>query len=387
MNSLYSVYSKALKDVPSPALYLDVGAFEKNMDWALQNHGEKKLRVATKSIRSVELIRRVLNYSPIFQGLMSFTLEESFWLHDQGFRDILMGYPTTDIPNLKRLAQEKADIVLMIDSPAHVNWLSKIADETSGSFKVCVDLDLSLDLPGVRFGVYRSSITETKQLDELLTALKKASRLTLVGAMGYEAQIAGVMDKESWLMKFLKKISLPRLKKRRQQMIELIHERGFKLDFVNGGGTGSLKETIKEHVVTEVTVGSAFFAPVLFDHYQDFTLHPAMGFTLPVVRKPKEGMVTCLGGGYIASGATELIKTPTPYLPEGLKLIKNEGAGEVQTPVIVPSSVILEIGDVIFMRHAKAGEACERFKAVHLIQNGEYKGSVPTYRGDGQTFL
>ena len=387
MNSLYSIYKEALKDIPAPALYLDVDAFEKNVEWALANHGDKKLRIATKSIRSVELIRRVLNHSPVFQGLMTFTLEESLWLHDQGFRDILMGYPTTDAKNLKRLASESADITLMIDSPAHVTFLSQIARESGGSFKVCIDLDLSLDLPGVRFGVYRSSITKLSQLEELLKALRAEPRLTLVGAMGYEAQIAGVMDKESWLMKLLKKISLPRLRRRRQQLIDLISSQGHQLNFVNGGGTGSLKETIKERVVSEVTVGSAFFAPVLFDHYQDFTLQPAMGFTLSVVRKPQDGMVTCLGGGYIASGATELIKTPTPYLPEGLRLIKNEGAGEVQTPLLIPPSVKLDIGDVVFMRHAKAGEACERFQTIHMIHKGKYAGHVPTYRGDGKTFL
>ncbi len=41
------------------------------------------------------------------------------------------------------------------------------------------------------------------------------------------------------------------------------------------------------------------------------------------------------------------------------------------------------------MRHAKAGELCERFDTLHLIDSdtGTYEGAVPTYRGEGRTFL
>ena len=39
------------------------------------------------------------------------------------------------------------------------------------------------------------------------------------------------------------------------------------------------------------------------------------------------------------------------------------------------------------MRHAKAGELCERFDTLHLVQGDEIVDAVPTYRGEGQAFL
>jgi len=126
---------------------------------------------------------------------------------------------------------------------------------------------------------------------------------------------------------------------------------------------------------------------VLFDNYQDFQLRPAMVFGLPVVRIPKPGMITCLGGGYIASGATDPIKTPTPYLPAGLKLEKNEGTGEVQTPLHTRGHHQFQLGDWVFMRHAKAGEPCERFNTIHLLRGEKIVGQCTTYRGDGKAFL
>jgi D-serine deaminase-like pyridoxal phosphate-dependent protein len=41
----------------------------------------------------------------------------------------------------------------------------------------------------------------------------------------------------------------------------------------------------------------------------------------------------------------------------------------------------------VYLRHTKAGELCERFDRLHLIAGDEVVEVVPTYRGEGQTFL
>ena len=98
-------------------------------------------------------------------------------------------------------------------------------------------------------------------------------------------------------------------------------------------------------------------------------------------------MATLLGGGYIASGAPGWDREPEPWLPEGLKLDSQEGAGEVQTPVTGPGALGLRVGDQVYMRHAKAGELCERFDSLLLVRRGEVVDEVPTYRGEGRCFL
>jgi D-serine deaminase-like pyridoxal phosphate-dependent protein len=157
------------------------------------------------------------------------------------------------------------------------------------------------------------------------------------------------------------------------------------LRFVNGGGTGSIERTAAEPAVTEVAAGSGLFGPTLFDGYRAFRPRPAAFFVLPVVRKPSAGVATALGGGYPASGAAGRDRLPRPVLPPGLRLDRTEGAGEVQTPL--HGAAGLRVGDRVWFRHAKAGELCERFDVVHLIRGGELVDSVPTYRGEGQTFL
>ncbi len=387
MSPLYSQFTEALSSSSSPGLFIDQEALDKNIKWVVSNAGSKKIRIATKSIRSVEILKYILQSNSIFQGLMTYSLEEALWLRSLGFKDILMGYPTWDRNQLIDLAKNPSDIILMVDRIEHLELLEDLAQRHQCHFSICVDIDLSMDLPGLRFGVYRSKIHTPTAVKKFLHHLRNSPHLKLVGVMGYEAQIAGVMDDSSKLIQALKKLSLNQLQKRREQFVKLIQKAGHNLAIVNGGGTGSLRHTTKESVVTEVTVGSAFYAPVLFDHYVDFKLTPAMFFSAPIVRKPTESIYTVLGGGYIASGSTDLIKQPTPYLPEGLTLLKHEGAGEVQTPLKYIGKKKLSVGDLVIFRHAKAAEVCERFNQITLIRKNQIENVVKTYRGEGKCFL
>jgi D-serine deaminase-like pyridoxal phosphate-dependent protein len=159
------------------------------------------------------------------------------------------------------------------------------------------------------------------------------------------------------------------------------------LEFVNGGGTGSLELTAAEDAVTEVAAGSGLFGPALFDHYTRFRPRPAAYFVLSVVRRPSPRHATVLGGGWIASGRPGRDRLPVPVWPRGLSLVPTEGAGEVQTPLAGPGAARLRVGDRVWFRHAKAGELCEHVDALHLVDDSGLAGTVATYRGEGRTFL
>src|SRR5690606_19652123 len=140
--------------------------------------------------------------------------------------------------------------------------------------------------------------------------------------------------------------------------------------------------------VTEITAGSAFLKPHLFDYYRSAhmqALEPAAFFALEVTRKPAPGMVTCLGGGSVASGPPGPDKVPRPWLPRGLSLIGAEMCGEVQTPLRGAQG--LGLGDPVVFRHAKGGELAERFDRYLLLRDGRVIGEVPTYRGEDRCFF
>jgi D-serine deaminase-like pyridoxal phosphate-dependent protein len=136
-----------------------------------------------------------------------------------------------------------------------------------------------------------------------------------------------------------------------------------------------------------VTAGSGFLDSHLFDRYRGLRLQPAAFFALQVVRRPGARLVTCHGGGYVASGGAGKDRLPIPALPEGLRLLGLEGAGEVQTPLEVDGAPDLALGDPVFFRHAKAGELAEHFAEYMLVRGDRVEGRAATYRGLGKCFL
>ncbi|BAC13666.1 hypothetical conserved protein [Oceanobacillus iheyensis HTE831] len=386
-----------IKNVPldaKPQLLLDQNALESNIANIAKQANDKKIRLATKSIRSIPVLHKILSSSSTFKGLMCFTASEALFLVKQGFDDILIGYPTFDKKSLQEIATlnlQGKTITCMVDSKEHIELLATIQKENDGQFYTCIEMDMSNDWAGFHFGVRRSPLKSSKEVVQLAKFIDAQDGIFLKGLMGYEAQIAGVTDSNSEekmksnVVKQLKKKSIPTIAKRREQVYKLLQKNNIQIEFFNGGGTGSLQTTSQEKAVTEVTVGSGFYAPLLFDHYRDFQYEPALFFSLPVVRRPKKHIYTCLGGGYIASGSIGEDRQPQPVYPSDSTLISLEGAGEVQTPIQTKAN--LSIGNAVIFRAAKAGEICERFSEILVIDNGKWVQTYPTYRGGGECFL
>jgi D-serine deaminase-like pyridoxal phosphate-dependent protein len=392
----YGSYKTIFAACPPPFAFVDLDMLAINMRQILRRAAGRRIRIASKSIRCVGIIAKILDASPAFAGIMCFTAPEAVWLSRQGFDDLLLGYPCWRPDHVRAMCDEIArgkTLVAMIDSLEHIRHLAALAAERGVVLPVCLDIDMSLDLPGLHFGVMRSPLHTAADVLPLADAIAASPHLRLDGIMGYEAQIAGIGDRmpgqtaKNMVMRVLQQRSRAAVARRRTAVVAALRERAMPLRFVNGGGTGSIESTIRETDVSEVTVGSGFFSPTLFDHYRAFRHQPAAGFAIEIVRRPAPDIYTCLGGGYVASGSAGPEKLPQPYLPSGATLLPLEGAGEVQTPIRYAGSERLALGDPIFMRHSKAGELCERFNSLLAVFDGALVGELPTYRGQGQAFL
>ncbi|HEU4945495.1 MAG TPA: amino acid deaminase/aldolase [Solirubrobacterales bacterium] len=370
-------YEAIFAEVEAPFAFVDLDAMWSNSAAMLTRARGKPVRVASKSLRCRALLERILASDEGFAGLMTFTLPETLWLAEQGYENLLLAYPTTDAEGLGELALRSVANpggapIVMVDCVEHLEAIESVLGAGAAPVRVCIDLDAGWWALGgrIKVGPKRSPVHTLEQAVALAQEIERRPQLELAALMAYEGQIAGVGDQP------------PGRRLRGAAIRELTP-----LPIVNGGGTGSLELTGSEDAVTEVTAGSGFYAPSLFDTYSRFSLTPAAGFALPIVRKPSAGVATALGGGYLASGSGDAARLPAPWLPAGLHLDSEEGAGEVQTPLLGAPAAQLSIGDRVYLRHAKAGELCERFDVLHLVEGDEIVEVVPTYRGEGKTFL
>ncbi|WP_293699619.1 alanine racemase [uncultured Agrococcus sp.] len=377
----------------APLVALSLDAVAANAASLRERAGGRPIRVATKSIRIRDVLR-ILDREPWTQGLLAFSLAEAIWLSDE-FDDILVAYPQTDRDAYRALAADAraaSRVAVMIDSVDQLDFIDTAVDPAQRpDIRVAIDLDASWRGPFGHVGVFRSPVHGAQQARRLAESVAARDGFRLVGLMSYEAQIAGVGDSPSnpvygRLLRGIQARSAHELAERRAEAVRLVREVA-DLEFVNGGGTGSLESTSLEDAVTDIAAGSGLFGPHLFDHYTKFTPAPAIGFALDVVRKPASDVVTCFGGGWIASGPAARDRLPEPAYPAGLQYLPREGAGEVQTPLRGPAAAALQVGDRVWFRPTKSGEACEHANHVHAVAGGEWSGDMLTYRGEGKVFV
>jgi D-serine deaminase-like pyridoxal phosphate-dependent protein len=412
----YARLERATAGLQAPFALIDLDALEANATDLERRSAGKPIRLASKSLRCRGLQERMLERDG-FAGTLAFTLGEALWLASHGGEDIVVAYPTADTSALALLAERSREggggeagsgatgaagqIAVMLDSAEQLDTVEQAAASVDGAeLRVCIDVDAGWRPLGgrVQIGVKRSPTHTPEQAAALARAIVARKGLRLVGVMMYEAQIAGLGDEppgrpfRARALRAVQALSARELAGRRAEVVAAVKEAlasagAPPLELVNGGGTGSLELTAREDAVSELTAGSGLYAPTLFDAYRAFTPRPAALFALPVVRRPGRGVVTALGGGYLASGPADAARLPRPHLPAGLALDAQEGAGEVQTPLLGAAADGLALGDRVYMRHAKAGELCERFASVHVIAGERIVEQLPTYRGEGRCFL
>lgn len=349
----------------APFAFLDLDAVWANAADMLRRSRGKPIRIVSRSIRSRPVLQRLLDLDPGFQGALTHSLPETLWLWERGLRDVIVSRPTADRASLTRLARitsedpEEAPVV-MVDSTEHLDLIEEAAASFVAPIRVALDIDLSWwPLGGVvKIGPRHSTIRTADDAVALAQEIDRRDRVRLVGVRAYEAQIAGIGDNvpgkaiTNLLVRRMQSASGRDVAERRAEIVTALSEVA-QLEFVNGGGTGSIERTASEWSVTEIGAGSGFQAPVRLDHYRSFRPRPAAMFALPVTRSS--------GVEGVPEGARQALPQSRPDR--------------------------LGIGDSVYYRDLRAGDLCERFDRLLLITGTTIRDEVATYRGEGKSFL
>lgn len=391
---------RATADHPAPLAAIDLQAVARNALLMARRAAGTPIRLATKSLRSRALMAGLLRHDG-FAGLMAHSPAEAIWLVRTGTsNDVLIGYPTAARQPLAELCADEqlaAALTVTIDDPAQLDLIDTIAaPHQRPELRVCLDLDAGLTVGPLRIGARRSTVRTREQAIAVARAITGRPGFRLVGALAYEAQVAGVPDQggasasarvAELAATGLKAVSIRELTARRQVVVAGLRAVA-ELEFVNGGGTGSIETTVADPSITEIGAGSGLLMGHLFDRYRSFRAEPACGYAVEVDRVPAPDTVVVHGGGWAASGPSGADRSPLPVHPAGLRLTGMEAAGEVQTPLRVRRSAAgpIRLGDRVWFRHAKSGEVAEHVNEFLVVDGEAVVATIQTYRGEGKAF-
>lgn len=391
ISSNYRDLKNLVKDKKIPLAICDLEMFKQNIEKVgqLLKGKNKFMRVCTKSIRVPELIKLV-EQKEFVNGIFCYnSAEVLFYAENYKIEDILLGYPMyseIDAEELCKAASvENVNISVMVDDIRQIKLLEKHAISNNVNFDILIEIDVSYKFLGQTVGVLRSPLNRSEEVIKLAEEVEHANNLNFRGIMGYEAQNASLGDNKL-LYRWMKKKSREYVNNMHYTIVQDLIEAGYDVKVVNGGGSGCFQENLEESIITEIGIGSLLFKSHIFDPINSLNeFQPSLFFVLQVIRIPRKNMVTSFSGGYVSSGSVRAI--PKPVIPPGLKTIKFEEFGEVQTPFkFNPKNLVLDLGDPVFCRFGKAGEPLEHFNELYIYSNGEIVDKYKTYRGLGKLF-
>jgi 3-hydroxy-D-aspartate aldolase len=226
------------RNIPTPALLLDLDAFESNlarMAAHVQQAG-KRLRPHAKAHKCVEIAKRQMAADAC--GVCVATAAEAELMSRAGISGILLTSPLADPVKMKRVVDTGA--MVAVDHVQQVEWYEIAARDAERNVEVLVDLDVGDHRTGAR----------PEQALEVARAVDRAGHLTLKGLQGYSVSgsHSGGFDERQRISEGAFQIALG--------VRDAMHREGLCTGILSGGSTGTWDIDAELPHVTELQAGS-----------------------------------------------------------------------------------------------------------------------------------
>src|ERR1700721_690471 len=182
------------------------------------------------------------------------------------------GVPTRGVSKSLRCRHRIARAPITVTHPpaGHLGFIDATMGAGHPQIRVCLDLDMSWRPlargPVVQIGTWRSPLRSPAEAALFAETVLRRPGFSLVGVLGYEGQIAGLGDAppgrpvRAALVQAMQARSSAELNERRTEVVRRIRALA-PLEFVNGGGTGSLKSTPAAKALPDPPAGPAPAGP------------------------------------------------------------------------------------------------------------------------------
>jgi len=346
------------EDLPTPALLLDLDAFEYNigkMAQHVRSHG-LALRPHGKSHKCPEIAKALVRAGAV--GICAAKISEAEVFALGGVGGLLITTAVIGRYKIERailLAKSRPETIFCVDDEQNIRDLSDAARQGRVRLNLAIDLRV-----GRRTGI--QPLQPAVALAELIESLPHVRLAGLQAYAGHVAHVAGWEER--------KKASVAAMSPAVETR-QLLERKGIGVSFLSAGSTGTYDIDVEIAGVTELQPGSFIFMDMVYNNiggrggpiFDDF--RNSLTVLTTVVSQPGDG-VAIVDGGFKAF-ATDQPCTP---LPKNRESIYSWGGDE---------HGILTYADVA--RTAKVGDTVE-FIVPHCDPSVNLYDRIFCLRGD-----
>jgi D-serine deaminase-like pyridoxal phosphate-dependent protein len=258
----------------TPALLLDLDAFEHNVALMAKTHRERGIawRPHAKAFKSPAIAHILIKAGAI--GMTVAKVSEAEVMAAGGIEDILIAHIVVGPSKAARLAalQRRAEVKTTVDHPDHLAPLGAAARQAGTVIGVLVDVDL---------GLRRAGVDSPEAAVALARRIAETPGLRFDGLIGYEGHTLYIQEP------IAKRAAIAGAIGRLVKARRAVEAAGLPCRIVSAGGTGSYQITSEIPGVTELQAGGGIFACRYYTELCQVTGHrPAIAVLATVVSRP-----------------------------------------------------------------------------------------------------
>jgi D-serine deaminase-like pyridoxal phosphate-dependent protein len=241
MSPAPAAVGQAVEEIDTPALVLDLDAFEANLRTMNESLRGRKIRVRphAKTHKSVDIARAQIAAGAV--GVCCQKVSEAEALVEGGIADVLVSNEVVGAPKLRRLAalSRRAKLGVCVDHPDALRALA----ESGAECDVYVELEVGMRRCGV----------EPEMGVSLAEAIAKAKNLRFAGLQAYHGRAQHVRSLAE------RRAAIAASAERVVQTKELLKKAGIACPRVTGAGSGTYMLEVEAGAWDEIQPGSYVF--------------------------------------------------------------------------------------------------------------------------------
>ncbi|MEH6547184.1 MAG: DSD1 family PLP-dependent enzyme [Sneathiella sp.] len=247
----------ALEDVSTPALIVDLDAFESNVKYMREFVEAKniRLRAHAKTHKSADIALYQIEHGGAC-GVCCQKVSEAEAIVAGGVQDVLVSNQVADPRKIERLAllAGKARVIVCVDDLGNIDDLSSAATKAGTTIECLVEIDCGAGRCGVQWG---------QPVVDLATKIASSAGLKFAGIQAYQGAAQHMHDFEE------RKAKIDTAVAQVAETIELLKKEGLECDIVGGAGSGSYYFEGSSGIYNEMQCGSYVFMDADYQRVKD----------------------------------------------------------------------------------------------------------------------